>query len=208
MAGRRCWQHVLVLGGCCLLVTLQALAQDGAVPDDRKSQRVRIQQERDALLRTQQRAETACLQRFAVEDCQKKARNEARERLTTLRMQEEALDETQRRERAAERQQAIEARQQERHNRALSPPPAARPDKAPAAQPPERSESDRQQAAQALESARVEKAVRQKTLRDQAAINREKRLAREQAAQARKARADQLRAEDEARGRMPASPLR
>lgn len=207
MAGRRRWPQVLVLAGCCLLVALQTLAQDGAVQDDRKAQRVRIQQERDALLRTQQLAETACLQRFAVEDCQKKARSEARERLTTLSIQEEALDEALRRERAAERQQAIEARQQERHNRALSL-PAARPEKAPAVQPPALSESDRLQAAQALERARNEKAVRQKTLRDQAATNREERLAREQAAQARKARADQQRAEDEARGRIPAPPLR
>lgn len=70
-------------------------------------ERARIHQERQAIERVLQEAQTACYQRFAVEDCLQKARRTARQADSSLRQREAALDATERRERAAQRLAAI-----------------------------------------------------------------------------------------------------
>ncbi|MDD2712224.1 MAG: hypothetical protein PHU77_04820 [Simplicispira sp.] len=66
-------------------------------------ERARIHQERQAIARALQQSQTACYQRFAVEDCLQKARRTARQSDASLRQREAVLDATERRERAAQR---------------------------------------------------------------------------------------------------------
>lgn len=83
-----------------------AALQHNAAPDaaaGAAQERARIQQERQAIDRALQQAQTACYQRFAVEDCLQKARRTARQADASLRQRETALAAAERRERAAQR---------------------------------------------------------------------------------------------------------
>lgn len=86
-----------------------AIAATGAAEE-----RARIHQERQAIDRALQQAETACYQHFAVEDCLQKERRSARQGYARLRQREAALEAAERRERAAQRLEAI-AEQEKKH---------------------------------------------------------------------------------------------
>ena len=82
-----------------------------AAADARAQERSHIQQQRQAINATLQQAQTACYQRFAVEDCLERERRRARQATAPLAKREAALDEAERRERAAQRLNDIAERQ-------------------------------------------------------------------------------------------------
>lgn len=160
----------------CILALLHATspAQTPAVSMHQEHARI------DAQLKT---AETACYQRFAVEDCLRVARHQARQAQDALRVRQHRLDEQERQQRAAQRLQTIQERQRNHSPTgvALSPakatkagnaannhfarrPPAHRPTPAPAvvsAQRHIRQREAAQQAAQAQQRQRDKQAVAQ-----------------------------------------------
>lgn len=192
---------------CCLAVlapwagvNAQDLAADAA-----QAERERIARERNAITQQQAQDEGQCQQRFAVDDCLRSVRRQARERLHSLRQQEERLDEAQRQERAQRRLRAIELRQQE--HAATQPPVPTRQatprqlKSAPAPSGDPRAHAQQQQRAQA------EKAQRRTALQEQAAERRRARLEKEEVARQRKAQRDARRAEEASRGRSRAAAL-
>lgn len=98
-------------GLACILALLHAAspAQSPATPPT--STAASLHQERariDARLKT---AETACYQRFAVEDCLRAARHQARQAKDALRERQNRLDAQERHQRAEQRLRTIQERQ-------------------------------------------------------------------------------------------------
>lgn len=178
-----------------------ALASTGG-RDDTAEERERIRKARGAIEDTLQRAQAACYQRFAVEDCLRAARRQAREAQAVLRQQETAMDDRERRERAAQRLKSIEERQSTRA--ADAPPVIGRG----APQPPAT-----RQRAQPKPQARPPDAIaarqeeRRLALQQRAEVERQRQAQKRQAALERKERLQQRQAQDAARGRQPAAPL-
>lgn len=192
-------------GGLALLlstlVSAQAPVASGAL--ENAAQRERIGRERRAIDETLQRAQAACYQRFAVEDCLRTARRRAREDMAVLRQQESMMDDRERRERAAQRLHSIEERQQ---GRGADAPPVA----VPRTSRPQASQEDSprpQPQARPPDAGRAGPQERRQALQRRAALERQRQTEKQQSAQNRKARAQQRQDADAARGRQPAAPL-
>lgn len=194
----------------CLLALLWAAAAQAqnapARPEAsaaRTAERKRIHLEQAAIATRLKQAETACYQRFAVEDCLRAERRQARAERAVLRQRESLLDDTERRERAALRLQDIE----QRRDAAQQPLPrvaASRPAKGQNPQVPEqraRRQSERTDVAQAGQ------AKRQQERQQQAARDRQRQQDKLRAASDRKARVQQEQEQEKARGHQPAAPL-
>jgi len=191
-----------------LLWTGLASAQVPAAPSsvsmgtaDHTAERERIRREREAIDKNLQRTQVACYQRFAVEDCLRAARRQARTDHAVLRQQESLMDDRERRERAAQRLQSIEDRQSARAADAPEPPAiaprASRPGPLPRARLP----------ASPPDAARTSQEQRRQTLQMRAAEERQRQIEKQQAALERKARVQQRQAQEAARGHQPAAPL-
>ncbi|WP_404302550.1 hypothetical protein [Alicycliphilus denitrificans] len=113
------------LAALCLAALLpmqasaQAAAPDAVPPEvqeaqlQRQARRAQIQVERQALQAQRSKEEADCYQQFAVHDCLRGVRTQARAADNRLRRQEVQLNDEERREKAAERLRSIEERQQE-----------------------------------------------------------------------------------------------
>lgn len=198
---RRCTGGLLAL-----LLTGLASAQAPVAPApassgvrDHTAERERIRRERGAIEDTLQRTQASCYQRFAVEDCLRAARRQARKEQAVLRQQESAMDDRERRERAAQRLESIEERQSTRvaDTPPVIAPRASRPQTSQGAHPP----------ARPLETARARPQERRLALQQRAEVERQRQAQKLQAAHERKARLQQRQAQDAASGRPPAAPL-
>lgn len=195
-----------------LLWTGLASAQVPAAPSsvsmgtaDHTAERERIRREREAIDKNLQRTQVACYQRFAVEDCLRAARRQARTDHAVLRQQESLMDDRERRERAAQRLQSIEDRQSARAVDAPEPPAiaprASRPAHSPGPLPRARLP------ASPPDAARTSQEQRRQALQMRAAEERQRQMEKQQAALERKARVQQRQAQEAARGHQPAAPL-
>lgn len=180
-----------------------ALSAVPSEPQDSAAERERIRRERDAIDQALQRTQVTCYQRFAVEDCLRAARRQARKEQAVLRQQESMMDDRERHERAAQRLQSNEERQSVRTADAPSgvAPRASLPQKSPAALP------RAMPAASKPDTARTNPEQRRQALQQRAAVERQRQTEKQQAAQKRKARVQQRQEQDAARGRQPAATL-
>ena len=220
---------LLLLGaGCSSAQTAVGVEAEAEVPSG--VQRAHLQRQRQALEQALRQAETACYQRFAVEDCLRQERQKARKAQVDLRQQETAIDTAQRRERAAQRLSEMAERERTR------PVPAPVAPRAPSLPPAPAQEAPRAAAEDAAAAARLNAATRaaerKQQARERASQQQQKRKAHQtnqaqavsaQAAQAAKARQQreeknaaaaqrrarvlQSQAEAAAAGRTPAAPL-
>lgn len=177
-----------------------------APPDgDRAAQRHAIERERAAVASTLQQAETACYQRFAVEDCLRGARRTARTARAHLAQREVALEEAERRERAAQRLGDIAERQSAQP---LPVPPAAnRAAVRPLAGEREQQAHERARQQQEKNAAHQAQQAEQLRAREAGAVEARRQFAdKQKAAAARQARVRQLQADKAAAG-SPAAPL-
>jgi len=201
--------------GAAALLVLSLVAEDPAqgaegsappaalplVQQDHAADRERLQRERTAINETLQRTRAACYQRFAVEDCLREARRKKREDLAVLRQQEAAMDDKERRQRAALRRNAIEAQQ----NRLM-------PELRPTIEPRASHSRISPEAVQPVEPRRsgadlARQQERRLAMQRRAEAERQRHMHKFQAAQAHKARVQQRRLQEEARGRKPKAPL-
>ena len=114
-------KNAWAIGGLVCLIAGHAMAQAGepappenrysAVQAQRQAEREHIHQERQAIAATRKREETACYRRFAVEDCLRDVRTQARRAELQLRGRELQLNDAERKEKAAERLRSIEEKQ-------------------------------------------------------------------------------------------------
>jgi len=202
-----------VCGAACLFVLLQSAAvhaqETARVPGqppmeaERTAERERIRQEEGAIAGRLRQAEIACYQRFAVEDCLRDARRDARAQRAVLRQRESVLDDAERRERAARRLQGVAQRQAEH----AAPEPRMAPPRLPKEPDPQgpRSRASKQGEREAAARAHHEK--QRQALDQQAQRNRQQQLEKQQAASERKARVQQQQEQDKARGHKPSAPL-
>ena len=210
------------------------VAQTPAPPPASLPDRTHIQQQRQAIDHTLRQQETACYQRFAVEDCLRKVRQHARQAQADLRQQAAALDADERRERADQRLHDIAERERMRpaaaplsvNTRGAAPHSALQPSPLPSLASPADGQTSGQQTqeqAQGQEQAQAKARARQqqnrrkaqqtkqaKAMSAQAAEAAQARQARQEknaAAAQRRARVLQSQAEAAAAGRTPAAPL-
>lgn len=204
--------RILGLAGFLALLATVARAEEALPPAtsqanaERAAERQRIQQEKNAIGARLKQAETACYQRFAVEDCLRAARRGARAERAVLHQRESLIDDAERRERAQQRLKTVEQRQAA-HSAEERPAPrvaASRPARATDPAVPEqraRKQSEREA------SARVSQEKRSQALGQQAARKRQALEEKQQAAAERKARLLQQQEQEKARGHQPAAPL-
>lgn len=203
-----CILGVVVLAALLQVAPAHAQGEERApglpqIEADRSAERARIREEEAVITRRLQQAEAACYQRFAVEDCLRAARRDARTQRAALRQRESLLDDAERRERAARREQDV-ARRQAEH--AASEPQMAAP-RAPR-EPDSRGPRLRAGTQGGREAAaRAHQERQRQALDQQAARNRQQQREKQQAADERKARVQKQLEEDKARGRQPAAPL-
>lgn len=184
--------------------------------------RGRIEDERKALQRSLSNEEATCYQKFAVEDCLRQARGEARSVQNSLRAQELELNNAQRRQREAQRARLLEEKRAGAAAAAATainaPVTSSAGDSngqngveqraAPAALPPTTEghggspiRVNRVRDAQAQQTQQAARAA------TQANANRDNQTKRRQAAEVRRARVQQSLSEASAQGRPPAAPL-
>lgn len=113
---------LLCVGGAALpplaAWAANAPAIDAAqVQRQRQTQREHIQAQRREIEAQRERGEAACYQQFAVEDCLRRVRVQAREADNVLHHQEVQINDAERREKAGQRLQAIEERKQEQRQK-------------------------------------------------------------------------------------------
>ena len=210
---------------CLLCGAGWAYAQTGAAALEKSTEegvRARIEQKSQAIDQALKQAETACYQRFAVEDCLRKERQNARKAQALLRQQKAVLDDAERRERAAQRLKAIAERElptpapATAHVKEASPPlppPQPRPENALPASRPEDVDRDQQaqgRARQQQEKRKAHQARQAEAVSSQAAQAAKARQLREEknaAAAQHKAQVLQSQADEAAAGRTPAAPL-
>jgi len=101
---------LLSLGGGALAADVSAdpPAQPQSAPSFTEVERSRIERERAAEMLRQQQVESACYQRFAVNDCLLESRVKHREVMADLKRQEIALNDRERRLRSSEQLRRIE----------------------------------------------------------------------------------------------------
>lgn len=177
----------------------------------RKLERERIRHEREAVTSRRHQAEAACYQRFAVEDCLRGVRAQAREAQDRLRAKEIEINDAERREKAAERLRSIEDKQAGRPPADGRTEPrlrkeAADPDAAKAQRDQEAQQRAQRQNSRAHEQA-SEQAARAAAIADRAAESRARQTQALRAAQERRARLEKSTADAQAQGRKPAAPL-
>ena len=116
-----CW---LTLGWLAFSVQAQPVPAADAAPSPQELQQraqQRAQERQDILHRRSQidarrvEGEKACWQRFAVDNCLREVRAQAREQDTALRERELRINSEERQEKASERLRAIEQKQREKH---------------------------------------------------------------------------------------------
>ncbi|SDL95697.1 hypothetical protein SAMN05428957_101289 [Oryzisolibacter propanilivorax] len=179
----------------------------GAQPmAERAAVRERIQHQRRDIQAELARQEAACYQRFAVEDCLRQVRSDARTRDNLLWREELELDEAERRDKAAQRLQSIEQRQREP---AIQPPaPAAA--RQEAAEDGERRQQAQERAEHAERHRAEHAAAQQRRAQEQAErleASRQRHEERQRKARERREQQERRRAEDAAAGKTPARPL-
>ncbi|MDR0275975.1 MAG: hypothetical protein LBI48_11685 [Burkholderiaceae bacterium] len=91
--------------------TADAASASAAGPAQIAAERARIARQRHEAESEFAAAQQACWQKFAVNDCLRRAQRARRERMDTLRQQEWALDDQQRSHRAQERLRRIEGKE-------------------------------------------------------------------------------------------------
>ena len=212
-------QHFMLYAALLLAPAAMAQAVDQPVRPEhlrataeahRKAEHERIRSEREAIKARQVKAEAACYQRFAVEDCLREVRAEVRDALARLRSQEIELNDAERKEKAADRLKAIEEKQ-----RPLPAPPAAtnasetlprKPSAASAQRGQEAASRAEKQGGRANRQG-DEQAVRSAQSAERAAKARLHREQALQAAQERRVRVEKAAASAAAQGRRPAAGL-
>lgn len=174
----------------------------------RAAGRQAVRKEREAIAQALRQSEADCYQRFAVEDCLRKARRHARDAQAVLRQRESVWDEAERQERAAQRLEDIRQRQSARTAPVPTP---ARPAVAPGRVDRNTEEAHADQRAHHLaerqRAARKAQAQHNQAVQQKAESERLRRAERLQAATARKARVQQRQADEAAQGKKPAAPL-
>ena len=99
-----------------------AKARRAAVKQERDAARTRITAERKAIQQRRSQEETACYQRFAVENCLSEVRTRARLADNALRQQESEINAAERREKSAERLRAVEQKIKEKNQQSAAQP--------------------------------------------------------------------------------------
>ena len=178
---------------------------EAAARTARVQERESLRRERETIDKMLQQAESACYQRFAVENCLSQARRDARAARAQIRQRELVLEGAERRERAAQRLSDV----QERESTRVSPAPH----QGAVADRPSQAERD-QQAAQraqaqqeALAAHQASQAAQIKARADGAAQARQSQEKKRQAAQQRRVRVLQSQADRDAAGRKAPKPL-
>ena len=215
-----CYNRTLALLVACACACAGALAQEPpatpAMPATSTGElpaRARIQQQRQAVQAQLQQQEAACRQRFAVEDCLRKARSAARAQDNLLWRQELELDEAERRDRAAQRLRAIEERSGSQEPPAVAPEGRLPPPGGPGGHEAEaqlRARQASERASQARQRQQAHEAAQQQRAQQQAERleqSRQRYEARQQKARERRAEHERQRAQDAAEGRPAARPL-
>lgn len=175
---------------------------------EREAERSAIAAERERLQQRHTAAQAECYQRFATEDCLRRARGAFRQNDAVLRARELEINDAERKAKAAAREALIEQRLRERPPAGASTPQAA-------VREPSASEPLAQREQQARERARDQRLraqaeaqaqqIREQALRAQQA--RERQAGREAALRERQERQRQRAVEDTAHGHTPAAPL-
>jgi colicin import membrane protein len=221
MTMQRFVAHAATLCACLLAAPASAQSMPPAseasgqqAAAHRTAEHERIRREREALQSQRKLDESACYQRFAVEDCLRRVRARVRDSETRLRAQEIELNDAERKEKAAERLKIIEDKQ-----RAAPLPVPGASDGAVLRNAPRAARGDggtlrdREAAQRAQEQrTRVQKQSQEQAARatenaQRAAEARERHARTLEAAQERRARVEKARADAEAQGRVPAAPL-
>ncbi len=189
--------------------------QAAATAAYRKTEHDRLHREREAIKAKRQQDESACYQRFSVEDCLRGVRAGVRDAEARLRVQEIELNDAERKEKAAERLKSIEEKQRAVPESATAGSGAAsavlrKPLQDPQALKSQRDHEAEQRAQQ--QRSKVQKQAQEQAARasgnaERAAEARARHAQTLQAAQERRARIEQSRAEAAAQGRVPAAPL-
>ena len=181
------------IGLACALVLLHG--HSVAQTDERAI----LRQERAQLDAALRLAETACQQRFAVEDCLRAERRKVRQAKDVLRARENQLDLQERRERAAQRLQSIEARQREHLPTGEV--------KAPQATPKSAAVPEKRRTSPPLAVIRAERQSRQQEAAQRAMQAQQQQRERQAAAQAHKQQVLREQAERAQKGQPAAAPL-
>ncbi len=110
----------LVIGLLPGVVHAQATGPDqaAAAQSERNALRARIAAERQVIQQRRSQQEKACYQRFAVEDCLREVRTQARTDDNVLRRQDLEISDFERREKSANRLRSIEQKSQEPRSKA------------------------------------------------------------------------------------------
>ncbi|WP_312304236.1 hypothetical protein [Pulveribacter sp.] len=195
----------LTLGG----LLLPALAQaDPAAAARRDAQRAQLQRERQAIEAQLAKDEAACYRRFAVEDCLRRARAEARERDAIRWRQELELNDEERREKAEQRRRSIDERQQAQP--VPDAPAVGQPPRGTAVDAAQRAQQARERAGQQSGRQAEHEAQRQRRAQEQAEQaerSRERFEERQEKARKRREAHERERANAEAAGRAAPRPL-
>lgn len=189
--------------------------QAAATAAHRKAEHDRIRHEREIIKAKRQQDESACYQRFSVEDCLRTVRAGVRDAEARLRAQEIELNDAERKEKAAERLQSIEEKQGAVPSRPAEGSSAAsavlrKPSQDPQGLKSQRDHEAEQRAQQ--QRSKVQKQAQEQAARtsgnaDRAAEARARHAQTLQAAEERRARVEKSRSEAAAQGRLPAAPL-
>ena len=212
------------IGGLVCLIAGHAMVQAGepappenrysAVQAQRQAEREHIHQERQAIAATRKREETACYRRFAVEDCLRDVRTQARRAELQLRGRELQLNDAERKEKAAERLRSIEEKQRVAPDRS-QPQGSARGEGRGAPVGVEDLRTQRQRDAQQRaeqqrarqQSSAANQAQRARQSAERAATAQSRHAENVKSAQERRERVQKMQAESAAAGRQPAAPL-
>lgn len=217
-------KNVWAVWGLASLIAGPALAQSAAsalpesrhsaVQAERRAERERIHQERQAVAATRARDETACYRRFAVEVCLRDVRTLARNAELQLRARELQLNDAERKEKAAERLRSIEEKQRVAPDRSQPqgsargvgrPAPASVEDLRTQHQRQAQQRAQQQRARQQSIAAKQAQQAREST--ERAAAARARHAANMKSAQERRERLQKAQAESTAAGHKPAASL-
>lgn len=189
------WLAGMVFGAC---------AQDAPAPAALTTERAQLEHQRVELAQQLKQQEAACYQKFAVEDCLRDARRQARAQDQRLRDQLWQIEAQERADKAQQRRQTIEEQQRAQQERlqVAPPPPQLRSNKAPRP-----ATTDGAGREDALQQRAAEKAQRRQELDERAAAARQRQEETQRRAQEKQHRHAQQQAQDAAAGRSPSAPL-
>lgn len=186
--------HLRLLPLCLVLLLPAAFANDGNEDSHLKDQRAAIAEQLA-------RQESACYQKFAVSDCLRRVRQQARSDRDALQSRENAAKERVRLERSAEHQQEL----QEKRNAAAmaAPAPYAKPGAAAAP----RQSPPAPRVRTATDEVLAERATKQRARAAQAAVAQQRRLEKQRAATKRDQARARRQAERDGKGGPAIAPL-